>query len=143
MYIGNVLLLILNVAFIPTFVRMLRLPFPILMASVIVFCVVGGYSLGNNLFDVWVTLGFGILGYLMKKLQFPQAPLLFAVVLGPQIEVALRQALTMSHGSLLILVSSPISACLVTAAVLILGASLASPLMKRWGRQIEGGRREG
>ncbi|HSB70304.1 MAG TPA: tripartite tricarboxylate transporter permease [Candidatus Methylomirabilis sp.] len=134
MYIGNLLLLILNVAFIPTFVRMLRIPFSILMASVVVFCVVGGYSLGNSLFDVWVMLAFGILGYVMKRLQIPQAPMLFAVVLGPQIEVSLRQALTMSHGSLWILVGSPISASLVTAAFLVFALPLAGPLVKRRAR---------
>ena len=138
MYIGNVLLLILNVAFIPAFVRMLRMPFAVLMSLVVVFCVVGAYSFGGNLFDVWVMLGFGVLGYLMKKLEIPQAPLVFAVVLGPLMEVSLRQALTMSRGSLGILVGSPISLSLVLAALLILVVPVAWPLLQRAGR--EGGR---
>lgn len=131
MYIGNVLLLILNVAFIPAFVRMLRMPFAMLMSLVVVFCVVGAYSFGGNLFDVWVMLGFGVLGYLMKKLEIPQAPLVFAVVLGPLMEVSLRQALTMSRGSLGILVGSPISLSLVLAALLILVIPVAWPLLQR------------
>ena len=131
MYIGNVLLLILNVAFIPTFVKVLRIPFPVLMSSIVVFSVVGSYSTGGSLFDVWIMLGFGILGYLMKKMNFPQAPLVFAVVLGPMAEVSLRQALTMSHGSLSILVASPISLSLVMATFLIFAIPAALPLVRR------------
>ena len=131
MYIGNVLLLFLNVAFIPAFVRILRLPFPVMMSLVVIFCLVGSYSFGANLFDVWTMLGFGILGYLMKKLEFPQAPLVFAVILGPLIEVSFRQALTMSRGSLQIFVASPVSVCLVMAACLVLAVPPAWPLVRR------------
>jgi putative tricarboxylic transport membrane protein len=131
MYIGNVLLLILNVAFIPTFVRILRLPFPVMMSLVVIFCVVGAYSFGTNLFDVWTMLGFGILGYLMKKLDFPQAPLVFAVVMGPMIEVSFRQALTMSRGDLRIFVASPISFSLVVATFLVLVVPPAWQRVKR------------
>ena len=131
MYIGNVLLVILNVAFIPTCVRMLRMPFSLLMGLIVVFCVIGAYTVGNNLFDVWVMLGFGVLGYLMRKLDIPQAPLVFAVVLGPLTEIALRNALTMSRGSLSILVASPISVCFVVAAFLVVAMPLAWPLFQR------------
>jgi putative tricarboxylic transport membrane protein len=127
MYVGNVLLLILNVGFIPAFVKMLRTPFSALMALVIVFCVMGTYSLGGSLFDIWTMVMFGLLGYVMKKLDFPQAPLVFAVVLGPLAEVTFRQALTMSQGSPSIFVASPIAATLVAGALLV----LASPLL--WG----------
>ncbi len=133
MYVGNVLLLILNVAFIPTFVRMLRMPFSLLMSLVVVFSVVGAYSAGGNLFDVWTMLAFGVLGYAMKKLDVPQAPLVFAVVLGPLTEVSLRQALTMSHGSLSILVASPISLSLLVVAVLVLAVPPAwSAVQRAW-----------
>ena len=107
---GNVLLLILNVGFIPAFVKMLRIPFSALMALVVVFCVMGSYTLGGSIFDIWTMVAFGVLGYVMKKLDFPQAPLVFAVVLGPLAEVTFRQALTMSQGSLSIFVASPIAA---------------------------------
>jgi len=131
MYIGNVLLLVLNMMFIPVFVKLMRIPFPVLMSSVVVFCVVGAYSFGNNLFDVWVMLAFGLLGYVMKKLEFPQAPLVFAVVLGPMIEVSFRQALTMSRGNLGIFVGSPISLSLVIAAALMCVIPAGLPLLRR------------
>ena len=131
MYIGNVLLLILNVAFIPTFVRILRLPFSVMMSLVVIFCVVGAYSFGTNLFDLWTMLGFGILGYLMRKLDLPQAPLVFAVVMGPMIEVSFRQALTMSRGDLHIFVASPISFSLVVATLLVLVLPPAWQRVKR------------
>ena len=133
MYVGNVLLLILNVGFIPAFVRMLRIPFSALMALVVVFCVMGSYTLGGSLFDIWVMVAFGVLGYVMKKLDFPQAPLVFAVVLGPLAEVTFRQALTMSQGSAAIFVASPIAATLVAGAFLV----LAGPLMWVWLRRMK------
>ena len=131
MYVGNVLLLILNVGFIPAFVRMLRVPFSVLMALVVVFCVMGSYTLGGSLFDIWVMVAFGVLGYVMKKLDFPQAPLVFAVVLGPLAEVTFRQALTMSQGSAAIFIASPIAATLVAGAVLILAGPLLWALWRR------------
>jgi len=124
MYVGNVLLLILNVGFIPAFVKMLRTPFSALMALVVVFCVMGTYSLGGSLFDIWTMVMFGLLGYVMKKLDFPQAPLVFAVVLGPLAEVTFRQALTISQGSPSIFVASPIALTLIVAAFLVLAGPL-------------------
>ena len=133
MYVGNVLLLILNVGFIPAFVRMLRIPFSVLMALVVVFCVLGSYTLGGSVFDIWVMAAFGVLGYLMRKLDFPQAPLVFAVVLGPLVEVTFRQALTMSQGSAAIFVASPIAVTLVAAAGLVLVGPLVWSLRRRAG----------
>ena len=131
MYVGNVLLLILNVGFIPTFVRMLRVPFSAMMALVVVFCVMGSYTLGGSIFDIWTMVAFGVLGYIMKKLDFPQAPLVFGVVLGPLAEVTFRQALTMSQGSVGILVASPIAATLVAGAFLVLSGPLLWGLLRK------------
>lgn len=131
MYVGNVLLLILNVGFIPAFVKMLRVPFSALMALVVVFCVMGSYTLGGSLFDIWAMVAFGMLGYVMKKLDFPQAPLVFAVVLGPLAEVTFRQALTMSQGSPAIFVASPIAGTLVAGALLVLAGPLLWALLRR------------
>jgi putative tricarboxylic transport membrane protein len=139
MYVGNVLLLILNVGFIPAFVRMLRIPFAVLMALVVVFCVMGAYTLGGSLFDVWIMAAFGVLGYVMKKLDFPQAPLVFAVVLGPLAEVTFRQALTMSQGSPAIFIASPIAATLVAGACLV----VAGPLLWGWLRRMRATARTG
>ncbi len=140
MYVGNVLLLILNVGFIPAFVRMLRVPFSVLMALVVVFCVMGSYTLGGSIFDIWVMVAFGVLGYVMKKLDFPQAPLVFAVVLGPLAEVTFRQALTMSQGSPAIFVASPIAATLVGGCLLTLAGPLFWALAKRAGASVRAGR---
>jgi putative tricarboxylic transport membrane protein len=134
MYVGNVLLLILNLGFIPTFVRLLRAPFAVMMSLVVVFCVMGAYTLGGSVFDIWTMLAFGVLGYVMKKLDFPQAPLVFGVVLGPLAEVTFRQALTMSQGSPAILVGSPIAATLVTGAALVLAGPLAWTRVRRMRR---------
>jgi putative tricarboxylic transport membrane protein len=131
MYIGNVLLLILNVGFIPACVKMLRMPFAALMALVVVFCVVGSHGVGGSVFDVGTMCLFELVGYVMKKLDFPQAPLVFAVVLGPLTEVTFRQALTMSRGSLAILVASPISCTLMVAALLVLALPALWGLWRR------------
>jgi TctA family transporter len=140
MYVGNVLLLILNVGFIPTFVKMLRIPFSALMALVVVFCVMGSYTLGGSIFDIWTMVAFGVLGYVMKKLDFPQAPLVFAVVLGPLAEVTFRQALTMSQGSLSIFVDSSIASTLVVGAFLVLAAPPLWSLLRRMRASARAGR---
>jgi putative tricarboxylic transport membrane protein len=140
MYVGNVLLLILNVGFIPTFVKMLRIPFSALMALVVVFCVMGSYAIGGSLFDIWTMVAFGVLGYVMKKLDFPQAPLVFAVVLGPLAEVTFRQALTMSQGSLSIFVDSSIASTLVVGAFLVLAAPPLWSLLRRMRASARAGR---
>jgi putative tricarboxylic transport membrane protein len=140
MYVGNVLLLILNVGFIPAFVKMLRIPFAALMALVVVFCVMGAYTLGGSLFDIWVMVAFGVLGYAMKKLDFPQAPLVFAVVLGPLAEVTFRQALTMSQGSPAIFVTSPIAGTLVAGAFLVLAGPLLWSLLRKMRASARAGR---
>ena len=116
-YIANVMLLILSTAFIPLFVRALRIPYSILMPLIIVFCITGAYSLKNSLFDVGSMLVFGVVGYLMKKLGYSPAALVLALVLGPLAERALRQSLIISDSGLGILFMRPISAVLTAAAL--------------------------
>ena len=120
MYIGNVLLVILNVAFVPAFVNVLRIPPTILQPLIVVFCMVGAYTLDNNLFDVWLVLLFGVLGYFMKKLDYPPAPLVLALVLGNLLETSLRQSLIISGGSMGIFVTRPISALLLLIAAVVI-----------------------
>ncbi|MBC7338707.1 MAG: tripartite tricarboxylate transporter permease [Firmicutes bacterium] len=132
MYIGNVLLVILNIAFIPAFVNVLRIPQRILSPLIVVFCMVGAYTLDNNLFDVWLMLLFGVLGYLMKKLDYPPAPLVLALVLGNLVETSLRQSLIISGGSMAIFVTRPISAVLLAIAA----AVLLAPALRSLGRVI-------
>ena len=116
-YIANVMLLILSTAFIPLFVRALRVPYGILMPIIIVFCITGAYSLKNSVFDVGQMLVFGVLGYAMKKLGYSPAALTLALVLGPLAERALRQSLIISDAGVGIFFMRPISAVLMVAAL--------------------------
>ena len=118
MYIGNFLLLLMNIFLIPPFVAILRLPYTIIMGFIVIFASVGAYSVNNNIFDVWMMLGFGVLGYVMKKLEYPIVPLVLALVLGRLAENSLRQALMISGGSLSIFFTRPISAIFISAAIL-------------------------
>ena len=125
-YIANAMLLVLSTAFIPLFVRALRVPYGILMPIIIIFCVTGAYSLKNSLWDVGQMLVFGVLGYAMKKLGYSPAALTLALVLGPLAERALRQSLIISDAGLGILFLRPISAVLMVAALL----AVALPLVR-------------
>ncbi len=118
MYIGNFLLLLINIFLIPAFVALLRLPYTIIMGFIVVFASVGAYSVNNNFFDVWMMLGFAVLGYLMRKLNYPIVPLVLALVLGNLAENSLRQALTISGGSFSIFFTRPICAVFIAAAIL-------------------------
>jgi putative tricarboxylic transport membrane protein len=118
MYIGNFMLVLMNLFLIPAFVTVLRLPYTILMGLIVVFSTVGAYSANNNLFDIWMMLGLGVLGYLMKKLDYPIVPLILALVLGKLAENSLRQALTLSGGSMRIFFARPISAVFISLAIL-------------------------
>jgi putative tricarboxylic transport membrane protein len=120
MYIGNVLLLVLNLPLVPLFAQILRLPYYVLYPLILGISVVGVYSVNNSLFDVWVMGLFGLLGYLMRKLNFPAAALILGMVLGDALERALRQSLMMSQGDLSILIARPISGTLLLLAALIL-----------------------
>ncbi len=110
------------------------------MALVVVFCVMGSYTLGGSLFDIWIMVAFGVLGYVMKKLDFPQAPLVFAVVLGPLAEVTFRQALTMSQGSMSIFVASSIAGTLMAGAFLVLAGPLLWALLRKMRASARAGR---
>lgn len=120
MYIGNVALLILNVPLVPLFAQILRLPHYVLYPFIFGISIVGVYSVSQSLFDVWMLGFFGLLGYLMRKLDFPAAPLILGLVLGDAMERALRQSLMMSQGQLSILVSRPISGVLLLLGAIVL-----------------------
>jgi putative tricarboxylic transport membrane protein len=125
-YMANVMLLVLSTAFIPLFVRALRVPYGILMPIIIVLCITGAYSLKNSVFDVGQMLVFGVLGYAMKKLGYSPAALTLALVLGPLAERALRQSMIISDSGLGILFTRPISAVLTVAAL----AAVAVPVLR-------------
>ena len=120
MYVGNLMLLALNLPLVPVFAQVLRTPVYILYPLILGIAVVGVYSTSGSLFDLWLLAGFGLLGYLMRKLDYPAAPLILGMVLGAAMERALRQSLMMSDGSLAILLSRPVSAVMLSLALLIL-----------------------
>jgi putative tricarboxylic transport membrane protein len=124
MYIGNVMLLILNLPLVRLWVQLLKVPYPILSPLIIVFSLIGAFSLRNNFFDLWTTLLFGLVGYLMKKLDFPVAPLVLCLILGDSLEALFRQSLTMSGGDISVFVRSPLCIVLLVAIILSLTMSI-------------------
>ena len=117
MYIGNLMLVVLNLPLIPLWVKVLRIPYNLLSVLIILFCFVGSYSVHNSIYDPIFTFAFGVVGYLIKKRGFEPAPLILAFVLGPLIEIAFRQSLIVSDGSFMIFISRPISAFLMLATL--------------------------
>ena len=132
MYIGNVMLLILNLPMIGMWVQLLKLPYNILFPLIILFTIIGVYCSSNNVFDVYVMIAFGIIGYFMRTLGYEPAPLVLAFVLGPMMENNLRKSLILSQGDLWTFVQRPISAvCLAFALVLLIAPLLPSLRKKR------------
>jgi putative tricarboxylic transport membrane protein len=126
MYVGNAILLLMNMFLIPVFVALLRIPYSILMGFIVIFACIGAYSVNNSMFEVWLMVGFGLLGYAMKKLQYPVVPLILAMVLGSLMEKSLRQALVLSAGSFAVFYTRPITAAFLVVALL----AYCSPLIR-------------
>lgn len=120
MYIGNGMLLVLNLPLIPLWVMVLRVPYYLLYPMILLFCLIGSYSIGNNTGDVIIMLIFGIVGYLMRKFRYDAAPMVLALVLGGELETSLRQSLMLSRGDFSIFVSRPISLGFLIIAILLL-----------------------
>ena len=130
MYLGNVMLVILNLPMIALWVQILRVPYKFLMPLIMLFCLVGVYSTNFNVFDVFVMIFFGMIGYLMNKFQYEPAPFVMGLVLCPIFENAFRQSLSLSDGSLLVFFSRPIAAVLMIGGICIL-ASYCLPWFRR------------
>jgi putative tricarboxylic transport membrane protein len=124
MYIGNLILLILNLPLAGLFARLLKVPYRWLYPPILALCIAGVYSQANSVEDCWLLVAFGALGWLMKRYDWPAAPMVLGLVLGPLFETAMRQSLTISHGSGAILVTRPLSATLLALALLALTAPL-------------------
>jgi putative tricarboxylic transport membrane protein len=107
MYIGNALLLFLNLPLIPVWVQILRVPYRVLFPLILLFTIIGAYSVQNSVFDVGLTVFFGLVGYFLKRYGFQAAPLIMAFVLGQMLEESLRQSLIMSQGSFSIFIERP------------------------------------
>jgi putative tricarboxylic transport membrane protein len=132
MYIGNAMLLVLNMPMIGMWVQVLKLPYRILFPLILMFCIVGVFASGNAVFDVFIMVVFGVLGYLMRKFGYEPAPLVLAFVLGPMLENNLRKSLILSQGDFTIFLERPISAvCLVLAAVALLAPLLPALARRR------------
>jgi putative tricarboxylic transport membrane protein len=120
MYLGNIAGLIVVLTCVPLFAAILRIPFSVIAPIIIVICSIGAYTVHNALFDVWMVVGFGILGYLFKKLQYPLAPLVLAIVLGDAAESSFRQAMLVSQGDMTIFFSKKLVGTMTTLALLLL-----------------------
>jgi putative tricarboxylic transport membrane protein len=121
MYVGNVVLLVLNLPLVGLFVNLLRIPYSYLYPAILCFCILGVYSVGNSVVDVWIMLGMGAFGYVLRKTGFEPAPIALGLILSPMLELSVRQSLAMSGGSYGIFFDRPIAvAMFAAAAVLIL-----------------------
>lgn len=140
MYVGNAMLLVLNLPLIGMWVKVLKVPYTILFPLILLFCLIGVYSVNNSTFDIYLMVLFGIVGYLMQKFGFEPAPLALAYVLSPMLEVALRQSLNISGGSFLIFFSRSISAvCMFVVFALLIFQITSHYLSKRRAPEKKGG----
>ena len=131
MWIGNLMLIILNLPMINIWVKLLKVPYRWLFPAIIAFCVIGTYSINNNVFDIWVSIVFGLLGYLFIKLGCEAAPFILGFILGPMMEENLRRALLLSRGDPSVFVTRPISCGLLIAAAILLILVLAPSIRKK------------
>jgi putative tricarboxylic transport membrane protein len=129
LYIGNVILLVLNLPLVGMWVKLLKIPAPWLWAGIIVVSTLGVYGVSNSLYDVGLLYVFGLLGYLMRRFGFPAPPLIVGLILAPMAEQSMRQALTISMGDWSTFVTRPISASLLSVAVLMM---VAPRLYRLW-----------
>jgi putative tricarboxylic transport membrane protein len=120
MYVGNVVLLILNLPMVGVFVSLLRIPYAYLYPCILAFCILGCYSVSNSTMDVWIMLVMGVVGYALRKFGFDLAPVALGLVLGPMLELSLRQALAMSGGDYMIFLQRPIAVTMLGFAVVLL-----------------------
>jgi putative tricarboxylic transport membrane protein len=120
MWIGNLMLVILNLPLIGIWIKLLSVPYRWLFPSIVLFCAIGVYSTNNNTFDIWMVAIFGVIGYMFIKLGTEPAPLLLGFILGPMMEEYLRRALLLSRGDWSVFVTRPLSASLLVASLLLI-----------------------
>ncbi|MGO3058199.1 tripartite tricarboxylate transporter permease [Halomonas sp. AOP43-A1-21] len=131
LFIVNFMILLFSKPFIVLFTKLLNVPYSALGPIIIMCCIVGTFSVRNSMFDVWLMMGFGVLGYLLEKINFPLVSIILGLVLGPIAESELRRALSMSQGDFSIFIDRPISATLLSIAFILLAVTLITPLIKR------------
>ena len=120
MYIGNVMLLILNLPLIGMWVKVLKIPYPFLFPLILLFCLIGVYSLNNNIYELLIMIFFGFNGYILRKMKYPLAPFLLAMILGPMMETNFRQSMMIARGNVAIFLQRPFSAVILILAFLLL-----------------------
>lgn len=130
MYVGNIMLLVLNLPLIGIWVQVLKVPYRTLFPLIILFCFIGAYSISTNVFDLYIMFVFGVIGYFLRKLNYEPAPLVLAFVLGPLLEKNLRQALILSDGRLSVFFSRPLSAISLIIALLLIVSAII-PFIQR------------
>lgn len=128
MYIGNAILLVLNLPLVGLFANVLRLPQHLLMGVILILCLVGTYSVNNSFLDIYILIGMGIVGYILRKLKFDMASLILALVLGPTLENSLRQSLFMARGDLMYILGRPYTAVMLSVGLTVL---ILRPLVRR------------
>ena len=131
MYVGNVVLLILNLPLVGIFVNLLRIPYPLLYPAILIFCVLGVYAVNGSVVDVGIMTAMGALGYGLRKFDFETAPVVLGLVLAPMMEMSFRQSLSMSSGSYAIFVTRPIALVLLTVGAVLLLSSMITFVMKK------------
>lgn len=136
MYVGNVLLLVLNLPLVGLWVQLLKVPYKLLFPVILLFCIIGTFSVNNSVFDLGVMVFFGAIGYLLRKFNYESAPLILAIVLGPMLENALRQSLIISQGSYMIFVNRPISGIILGIGCVLLLSNLV-PWLRKYRRKYE------
>ncbi len=119
MYLGNVIGLVLVLTCVPLFAAILRVPFSIIAPAIVVICAIGAFTVNNSMFDVWMMLAFGVMGYLFTKLGYPLPPLVLALVLGDQAESSFRQAMLISQGNVTVFWSNWLSGSIMTLGVIL------------------------
>jgi putative tricarboxylic transport membrane protein len=131
MYVGNVVLLILNLPMVGVFVNVLRVPYPLLYPAILIFCVLGVYAVNGSVVDVGIMTAMGALGYLLRKFDFETAPVVLGLILAPLLEMSFRQSLSMSSGSYQIFINRPIALAMLMVGVALLLLSVGSFLMNK------------
>ena len=133
LYAANFFAVVVNLAFIPAFIWVLRMPFTILAPIIFILCVIGGYAPTQDMHDVWLMILFGVVGYLMRKLDYPMAPAVLAIVLGPLAEASMRQSLLINHGNPMIFFDRPISGPIMGIAIVLFLLPAVQALRRRLG----------
>jgi putative tricarboxylic transport membrane protein len=131
MYIGNIMLVILNLPLIGLWVKLLRVPYRFLFPLILLFCLIGVYSVNSSAVEVIIMIAFGLIGYLLRKYRFEPAPLVLALILGPMLEVNFRQSLILSHGDLSIFFQRPIAAVLLVVSMVLLAYPILQDIKKQ------------